>query len=118
MDQAATGADALKAMTASETSIVVMHDGTDSHPNGVRFTRALRNSLSRIPNADVTPVVIVYDGEVTLKILQDVANAGANYLLRMPVSAQSLMKAMHFAITQPDAFRERALKVEVNRRIL
>ncbi|MBT3359103.1 MAG: hypothetical protein HN403_05695 [Rhodospirillales bacterium] len=124
VEQAATGDQALQTMVnwgitetretkdTGETSIVVVHDLVGAEPIGARFAKALKKVRARFPNSGFVPVVIVFDGEVTVRTIHAFADAGANYLLRMPISAQGLMKGMHIALTQPNAFRERANKLE------
>lgn len=110
--------DTREATKAKDTSIVVVHDVVGADPIGARFAKALKDARAKIPNSDFVRTVIVYDGEVTMRTIHEFADAGANYLLRMPISAQGLMKGMYVALTQPNAFKERVRKAETNRPVL
>jgi len=101
--------EALTFLTTNDYSVVIVH--VQTNPGGMDFVQNLRKSGARIPSAEQVPVVIVSNEGATPQMIFEAADAGANYLAQLALSAQALMKAITIAVTQPNAFSQRVQTV-------
>lgn len=106
VEAAKTGSDAFNLLMSNSYSLIVVH--REMKPSGAKFVEVLRKNGTKIIGAAQVPVVIVANEGATPEMIFEAADCGANYLAQLPISAQSLMKAAQIAISQPQAFAERA----------
>jgi DNA-binding NtrC family response regulator len=104
IDEAKTAKDALEMMSRKHFSVILVH--SEVEPSGVKLIEFKEKK------GNTTPTVLINDGGITPETIFEAADAGAEYILQLPIRAQVLMKAMHIAITDPTAFRDRAQKLK------
>lgn len=106
VDEAKNGAEAFNLIATKPYSVLLVHG--QLHPSGTKFVEVLRKNGERIMGGGDVPVVIVANEGATREMVFEAADVHANYLLQLPISAKGLMKGLHIAITQPEAFGARA----------
>lgn len=106
VEEARSGTEAFNLLMAKPYSVLLVHGALQ--PSGAKFVEVLRKSATKVAGADHVPVVLIANEGATPQMVFEAADAGANYLAQLALSAQGLMKAMTIAVSQPTAFRDRA----------
>ncbi len=109
VEDATTGTEAINMLMVKFYSVLIVQ--REMKNGGVKFIDLLRQNASRIAGGDRLPVVVIANAGATPEMIFEAADAGANYLIQLPVSAKGLMKGLHIAITQPGVFASRAQAV-------